>query len=109
MISTQLIILDKHPYRETALLASGISPDCGKLSLVINKAQRVSGKGEFSGVDIYREFDVNFSGGENSTLFTANSVELTGAFDGISDNIRNFKMAGRISHFLLKNLVLQLK
>ena len=86
------------------MLVSGISPDCGRLSLVVNKARSVSGKGEFSGVDIYREFDVSFPESENSTLFTASSIELTGAFDAISENIRNFKMAGKISHFLLKNM-----
>ncbi|MBQ4315382.1 MAG: recombination protein O N-terminal domain-containing protein [Lentisphaeria bacterium] len=104
MISTQFIILDKKPYKETAMLVNGISPDCGKLSLVIKKAQSVSGKGEFSGVDLFREFDVTYRDSGSGTLFDAENIELTAAFDGVSDNLRNFKMAGKISSFLLKNL-----
>ena len=104
MISTQFIILDKRPYKETAMLVNGISPDCGKLSLVIKKAQSVSGKGEFSGVDLFREFDVTYRDSGSGTLFDAENIELTAAFDGVSDNLRNFKMAGKISSFLLKNL-----
>ncbi|MBE6388022.1 MAG: hypothetical protein E7045_08190 [Lentisphaerae bacterium] len=104
MTSTQIIILDKRPYKESALLVSGISPDCGKLSLVIDRAQSINSKGEFSGVDLFREFDVSFNDEVNGTLFTARSVELTGVFDALSDNLRHFKMAGKIGHFLLKNM-----
>ena len=42
MISTQMIVLAKQPYRENALLLSGISPDYGKLNLVANGAQQLS-------------------------------------------------------------------
>ena len=104
MISTQIIVLDKRPYRETALIISGISPDYGKLSLVVKRAQSVSAKGEFSGIDLFREFDVTFNDEVNGTLFNAESIELTGAFDSISDDLKSFKMAGRIGQFLLKNM-----
>lgn len=104
MISTQFLILDKRPYKETAVLANGISPDCGRLSLVIKKAQKISANGEFSGVDLFREFDVSYDDSKNGSLFDAEGIELSAAFDGVSDNIRNYKMAGKISAFLLKNL-----
>ena len=104
MVSTQTLVLDKRPYKENALLVYGISPDCGRLSLVVNKAQRISRSGEFAGVDLYREFDVSFSDSGAGTLFTATELELTGAFDSIAENPRNFKMTGRIAHFLLKNI-----
>ena len=103
MTSTQFIVLDKRPYKETAMLVSGISPDCGKLSLVVKKAQNISANGEFSGVDLFREFDVSYHDAPG-TLFNAESFELTASFDAIPDNIKNYKMAGRIAQFLLKNL-----
>ena len=104
MTSTQFIVLDKRPYKETAMLVSGISPDCGKLSLVVKKAQSISANGEFSGVDLFREFDVCYNDETAGTLFNAENLELTASFDAIPDNIRNYKMAGRIAQFLLKNL-----
>lgn len=104
MISTQFIVLDKKPYKETAMLVYGISPDCGRLSLVVKKAQKISANGEFSGVDLYREFEVSFNDAVNGTLFEAENLELSAIFDSVSDNVRNFKMAGKISSFLLKNL-----
>lgn len=103
MTSTQFIVLDKRPYKETAMLVSGISPDCGKLSLVVKKAQSISANGEFSGVDLFREFDVCYND-TSGTLFNAESIELTTSFDTIPDNIKNYKMAGKIAQFLLKNL-----
>ena len=104
MTSTQFIVLDRRPYKETAMLVSGISPDCGKLALVVKKAQSISANGEFSGVDLFREFDVCYNDENGGTLFNADSLELTAAFDAVSDNVRNYKMAGRIALFLLKNL-----
>ena len=104
MISTQFIILDKKPYKETAVLATGISPDCGRLSVVIKKAQKIAANGEFSGVDLFREFDISYDDSGSSSLFDVENIELSAVFDGVSDNIRNFKMTGKIAGFLLKNM-----
>lgn len=104
MTSTQFIVLDKRPYKETAMLVNGISPDCGRLSLVVKKAQSISASGEFSGVDLFREFDVCYDEESSGTLFNAETLELTAVCDSIADNIRNYKMAGKIAQFLLKNM-----
>ena len=103
IFSTQFLILAKRPYRETALLLDGISPDCGRLSLVLHGGQKLSEK-SFPVADLFRELDVEFDDNERSTLHTATRAELAADFDGIADNPRNYALAGRIASFLLKNM-----
>ena len=104
MISaSQFIVLAKSPYRESALLLNGISPDYGRLSLVLHGALK-SSDGKMPAADLYRELEVEFKEEENSTLYTATAAEVIAAFDAIADHTREFMMAGRISSFLLKNL-----
>jgi len=103
IFSTQFLILAKRPYRETALLLDGISPDCGRLSLVLHGGQKLSEKSS-PVADLFRELDVEFDDNERSTLHTATRAELAADFDGIADNPRNYALAGRIASFLLKNM-----
>lgn len=103
IFSTQFIILAKRPYRETALLLDGISPDCGRLSLVLHGGQKLSEK-SFPVADLFRELDVEFNDNERSTLHTATRAELAASFDAIADHPKNYALAGRIAAFLLKNM-----
>lgn len=101
--SSQFIVLDKRPYRESALIVSGLSPDFGKISFVIHGAQKLSAK-DFPAADIFRELEIEFNDdGTQQELYTAKSVELLTVFDHLADNPKHFKMAGRIGAFLLKN------
>ncbi|MBQ9088406.1 MAG: DNA repair protein RecO [Lentisphaeria bacterium] len=103
IISCQFIMLDRRPYRESALIASGISPDYGKVSFVLHGAQKVSEK-NFPVADLFRELEIEFNDdGNPKELYTAKSVELLSSFDNIANDSRSFKMAGRIASFLLKN------
>ena len=103
IISCQFIMLDRRPYRESALIASGISPDYGKISFVLHGAQKVSEK-NFPVADLFRELEIEFNDdGNPKELYTAKSVELLSSFDNIANDSRSFKMAGRIASFLLKN------
>ena len=96
-------MLDRRPYRESALIASGISPDYGKISFVLHGAQKVSEK-NFPVADLFRELEIEFNDdGNPKELYTAKSVELLSSFDNIANDSRSFKMAGRIASFLLKN------
>ena len=106
IVSTQCIVLLKRPYRETALLLEGISPDSGRLSLVLHRAQKLSDK-EFPTADLYREIEVEYreeEGASASTLHTVDRIEVLREFDALADRPRNFAMAGRIASFLLHNL-----
>ncbi|MBS1371609.1 MAG: hypothetical protein HPZ91_16825 [Lentisphaeria bacterium] len=104
MISTQMIVLAKQPYKENALLISGLSPDYGRLNLVANGALKLSEK-KFPAADLFRELDVEFNEEGASDLFTAKQLELAAAFDALADNPKHFQLAGRIGSFLLKNAV----
>ena len=101
--SSQLVVLSKSPYRESALLLNGISPDYGRLSLVMHGALK-SSDGKMPEADLYRELEVEFKEEDKSTLYTVTAAEVIAAFDGIADHTRSFLMAGKISSFLLKNL-----
>jgi len=101
--STTFIVLDKRPYRESALLLRGISPDYGRLSLVAHGAQSVTEK-KFPCADLFRELETEFRDDDRSTLFTAGKLELVTDFDGIGNVPLHFKMAARMGDFLLKNL-----
>ncbi len=103
LISSQFIVLDKRPYRESALITTGLSPDYGKIAFVIHGAQKLSDK-SFPAADVFRELEVEFNDdGTPKELYTAKNVELQTVFDDIANQPRNFKMAGRIASFLLKN------
>lgn len=103
IISTQFIVLDKRPYRESALLCSGLGPDCGKASFVMHGGQKLSDK-NFPAADLFRELELEYEDkGGNQELFTAKNVEIIAAFDGVAENPRHFKLAGMISSFILKN------
>ncbi|MDD3885778.1 MAG: recombination protein O N-terminal domain-containing protein [Victivallaceae bacterium] len=104
MVSTQIIVLDKRPYRESALLLAGISPDCGRIDLVAHGALKLADK-SFPSADLFRELDVEFEEPANGGLATAKRLELATAFDTLADDPRGFRMAGKIGSFLLKNAV----
>lgn len=104
MIATQMIVLVKQPYKESALLLSGLSPDYGRLNLVANGAQQLSEK-KFPAADLFRELEVEFNEEGASDLFSAKRLELAAAFDALAENPRHFQLAGRIGSFLLKNAV----
>ncbi len=99
-MNTSLIVLSKQPYRESALLLAGISPDCGKLSLVAHGAQQPG-----AAPDLYRELEVSFEERGAGDLFTARELELATVFDQLGEQPRNFQFAGRIGSFLLRNSV----
>lgn len=103
IVAAQFIVLDKRPYRESALLCAGISPDCGKMAFVIHGAQKITEK-KFPEADLFRELDLEYDDdGQGKELYTARNVSLSGNFDTIADNAKHFKMAGAIGSFILKN------
>ncbi|MBR2373035.1 MAG: recombination protein O N-terminal domain-containing protein [Lentisphaeria bacterium] len=100
--STSVIVLSRHPYRESAFIAIGISPDHGKFQMVCHGAQKISGK-EFPTVDLFREVTVEFTE-SNARLRNVRNVELTGVFDELAEIPVNYRLAGKMGAFLLNNL-----
>ncbi len=98
--TTSVIILDKHPCRESALVLRGISPDYGKIALMLHRAESAAGPA----VDKFREVEVEFKDDAPGDIFTADRIETLTDFSGVADAVKNFAMAERIANFLLKNL-----
>ena len=103
IISGSFIVLDKRPYRESALLLRGVSPDYGRISFVLHGGQSSSAK--FPQADLFRELEIEFVDDESGKdIFTAKKADLLTDYSGIADNSRAFRMAGKIGSFLLENM-----
>jgi recombinational DNA repair protein (RecF pathway) len=102
MISTEMIVLTKQPYRETSLLLNGFSPDFGRTSLVAQGAMKLSNK-SFPEADLFRELSVEFNEDKPGDLFTVRRMELIASYDAVADVPNHYKMAVRIGGFLLRN------
>lgn len=101
MTTTSFIVLDKQPCRETALLLRGISPDCGRVSLVLHGGQ----SGSHPTADLFRELEVEFDESRgNGEIFTVCKAETVQDFSPVAEHPRNFRMAVRIGQFLLANM-----
>lgn len=100
IVTSPVIILDKHPCRETALVLRGISPDYGKISLMLHRAESAAGPV----ADKFREVEAEFKDDAKGEIFTADRIETLTDFSGVADRVKNFAMAERIGAFLLKNL-----
>ncbi len=106
-MQTQIIVLTKTPYRENDLIVNGVSPDAGRLSLLLNGARKVDAK-RFPCADIFRELDVEYTPSDRSELFTVAHLELSADFSALADVTENFHFAGKIGAFLLRNSVYDL-
>lgn len=101
---TTIIILTKQPYQEANLIITGVTPDFGKISLLVYGGQKISAK-KFPSCDLFQEFDVTFDDKDGSAkLFIAKDFELATDFSSIVNSSKNFKFIGKISQFLFKNV-----
>ncbi len=102
IISAPFIILEKKPYREAGLILRGLSPDYGKISLILHGGQSLSKSAPLA--DIFREVEVEFEDdGTGRDLFTARRVETIQDYSAVAENSRNYRMAVKIAAFLLDN------
>ncbi|MCQ2378231.1 MAG: hypothetical protein MJ016_03340 [Victivallaceae bacterium] len=100
IVTTSFLVLDKHPCRETALLLRGISPDYGKMALMLHRAENAEG----IVADKYRELEIEFKDDVKGDVYTADRAETIASFEKVADSVRHFAMAEKIGAFLLKNL-----
>ena len=101
IISGPFIVLDKRPYRESALLLRGISPDYGKITFILHGAQSASRPV----ADIFRELEIEFEDKNTpQELYTAKKADILTDFTPLAEHPKNFRMAGKIAAFLLENM-----
>lgn len=102
IVTSPFLILKKLPYRESALLLQGLSPDYGRLSFVLHGGQSL--KKSAPEADIFREVEVEFEDDlSGRDMFTAKHLETITDFSALANNNRNYRMAVKIADFLLAN------
>lgn len=103
MLKTSFIVLRKTPYQESGLIVAGISPDYGRVDLIV-KGARSLGRRKFPIYALFRELALQFrepsgSGG----LATPRSAEALASFDGVASNPEAYLAACEFAAFLLKH------
>lgn len=110
-MQSEFIVLRKIPYRENALVLSGISPDFGKLEVIAYGAAGSSKPNSFPVADIYRVLGVNLKDNDleqgKTGLLTAKELELLEDFPDLPRKLDNLKFLGKIGGFLLRNTVFE--
>ena len=110
-MQSEFIVLRKTPYRENALVLSGISPDFGKLEVIAYGAAGSSKPNSFPVADIYRVLSVTLKDNDleqgKNGLLAAKDIELIEDFPDLPRNLENLKFIGKIGGFLLRNTVFE--
>lgn len=110
-MQSEFIVLRKTPYRDNALVLSGISPDFGKLEVIAYGAAGSSKPNSFPVADIYRVLSVTLKDNDleqgKNGLLAAKDIELIEDFPDLPRKLDNLKFIGKIGGFLLRNTVFE--
>ena len=94
-MQSEFIVLRKTPYRENALVLSGISPDFGKLEVIAYGAAGSSKPNSFPVADIYRVLSVTLKDNDleqgKNGLLAAKDIELIEDFPDLPRKLDNLK------------------
>ncbi|WP_176012620.1 DNA repair protein RecO [Victivallis sp. Marseille-Q1083] len=104
METAQLIVLKKNVYQDSALIVHGLSPDYGRLELLVYGAKQI-GPRKFPVVDLFRELNATFKKAPEGKLRVAAEMELLANFDAIAEQPAAFRSVMNIGAFLLRNTV----
>lgn len=100
--TTEMLILRKSPYRETSLIAAGITPENGRLDLVI-KGELAFSKKKFPVIDLFREIQVEFARSPQSTLHNLRQAEvIADCGEELAAVHDNFLLASELGELILK-------
>ena len=102
LVSSNVIVLRKMPYKESSLILGTLSAEFGKIDLIAKGARKLSKK-QFPAFDLFREVQVSFSNTGKDNLHTAINAELIQSNDALANIPENFETAGKIADFILKN------
>ena len=103
MIKTRFIILRKTPYQDSGLILAGISPEAGRVDLMVKGARSIGAK-KFPVCELFRELQIQFkepSGGSN--LASPKSLEALSSFDGVASKPESYLKACEQAAFFLKH------
>ena len=102
MIKTTFIVLRKTPYQESGLIVAGLSPDCGRLDLIVKGARSI-GKKKFPVYALFRELSIQFNEPQGESLASPRSSEPVESFDGVASNPEAYLLACQFAAFMLKH------
>ncbi|MFA6714971.1 MAG: recombination protein O N-terminal domain-containing protein [Victivallales bacterium] len=102
LVTANLVILRKMPYRESSLILGTLSAEFGKIDLIAKGARKLSGK-QFPAFDLFREVEVTFQNRGKDDLHTVTNAELLLSNDSLANIPENFETAIKIGDFILKN------
>lgn len=102
LVTTNVIILRKMPYKESSLILGTLSAEFGKIDLIAKGARKLSKK-QFPAFDLFREVQVTFPNTGNDNLHSATNAELIQSNDALANIPENFETASKIADFILKN------
>ena len=101
MDRTNLIGLRKTQYRETSIIAAGLTPEHGRLDVIVKGAKKLSSK-NFPAVDLFREIEIEINH-KNNGLYSVYSADLVSNHDNIASFHTNYLQACDICSFALRN------
>ncbi|MDD4182165.1 MAG: recombination protein O N-terminal domain-containing protein [Victivallaceae bacterium] len=100
--TSEILVLRKSPYGETSMIIAGITPELGRLDLII-KGGMGGGKTKFPAADIFRELQVEFSESSQSTLHNLRNAEILGSCgEALAAVPDNFTLAIELAALILK-------
>ncbi len=105
--STEVIILRITPYKESGIIAAGLSPDFGKVEFISHSGQK-SGGTSTPALDLYRHLQLSFkapAAEKDGALGTATEFELIDEFSNLPRKVENLNFAAKISRFILRNTI----
>jgi len=99
--NSEILILRKTLYGETSVIIAGISPEMGRLDLIIKGGMEVA-KSKLPAVDIFRKLNVEFSMSRNSTIHNLKYFELISSYGEELANIPdNYATATELAALVL--------
>lgn len=96
-----MLILRKSDYRETSLIIAGITPEYGRLDLVV-KGEKSLGKKKFPVIDLYRTVEVEYSKGSGTLHNFHNADILASIGEELAKIPDNFLLASELAELILK-------
>jgi len=102
MIRTSFIVLRRTPFKESGLVIAGLSPDCGRVDLIV-KGARTIGRKKFPVYELFRELAIQFNEPKNEGLVSPRSVEPLAEFDAIAKNPEGYLAACEHAAFVLRH------
>lgn len=102
-VVTEFLILRKIPYQDSRTIFSGISPEYGKLTVMLRLPPGGSRRNYRHG-DIFQQWSIAFRPG-NAEIVTPARWELLREFSALATDSRRFEAACWLSRFVLANSV----